>query len=156
MLHIRSLENDSHVKKKNIYLNRLSFHKVEWSDLTNVLNATLMILSSITFSCSLCLRLEKNKYTFGSVGVFHQQGPCTWSMPCLYEQDTLRAKHGGVFQLPDSTKWRIWIYEHKHTEEDAANAALRTTGQTKKTLVTPYQEVQMSRSTPNSNDAPKE
>ena len=30
--------------------------------------------------------LEKNKYTFGSVGVFHQQGPCTWSLPCLYEQ----------------------------------------------------------------------
>ena len=39
-----------------------------------------------TLSCTLCLRLEKNKYTFGSVGVFHQQGPCTWSLPCLFEQ----------------------------------------------------------------------
>ena len=39
-----------------------------------------------TLSCSLCLRIEKSKYTFGSVGVFHQQGPCTWSLPCLYEQ----------------------------------------------------------------------
>ena len=39
-----------------------------------------------TLPCSLCLRLEKNKYTFGSVGVFHQQGPCTWSLPCPYKQ----------------------------------------------------------------------
>ena len=28
-----------------------------------------------TLSCSLCLRLEKNKYTFGFVGVFHPTGP---------------------------------------------------------------------------------
>jgi len=39
-----------------------------------------------TLSCSPCLRLENNKYPFGSVGVFHQQSPCTWSLPCLYEQ----------------------------------------------------------------------
>ena len=44
---------------------------------------------------------------------------------------TLQAKHGGVLQLLDSTKWRTWIYEHKHTEQDAANAALWTAGQTK-------------------------
>jgi hypothetical protein len=25
---------------------------------------------------------------------FHQQSPCTWSLPYLYEQDTLWAKHG--------------------------------------------------------------
>ena len=28
---------------------------------------------------------------------------------------TLWAKYEGVLQLPDSTKWRTWIYEHKHT-----------------------------------------
>ena len=44
---------------------------------------------------------------------------------------TLRAKPEGVLQLLDSTKWRTWIYEHKHSEEDAANAAPRTAGQTK-------------------------
>ena len=27
---------------------------------------------------------------------------------------TLQTKHGGVLQLPDSIKWRTWIYEHKH------------------------------------------
>ena len=87
-----------------------------------------MILS--TLSCSLCLRLEKNKYTFGSVGVFHQQDPCTWSLPCLYEQDTFW-ETWRIFQLRDSIKRRTWIYEHKYTEQDAANAAPRTAGQTK-------------------------
>ena len=99
-----------------------------------------------TLSCSLCLR--KNKYTFGSVGVFHQQSPCTWSLPCLYWTGTLQAKHGGVLQLPDSTKWRTRIYEHKHTEQDIANTILWNTGQ-RRTWVTPYQEVQTSRSTTN-------
>ena len=28
--------------------------------------------------------------------VSHQQSPCTWSLPCLYEQNTLRAKCGEV------------------------------------------------------------
>ena len=26
----------------------------------------------------------------------HQQSSCTWSLPCLYEQNTLRSKCGGV------------------------------------------------------------
>jgi hypothetical protein len=30
---------------------------------------------------------------------FHQQSPCTWSLPCLYEQDILWTKHGWVCQL---------------------------------------------------------
>ena len=68
-----------------------------------------------TLSCSLCLRIENNKYIFDSVGVFYQQSPCTWSLPCLYEQVHLEQKPEGVLQLPDSTMWRAWIYEHKHT-----------------------------------------
>jgi len=28
--------------------------------------------------------------------------------------------------------WWTWIYEHKHTEQDTANAAVRTAGQMKK------------------------
>jgi len=43
MLHIQSL---GRYKGKDIYIDRLSFHKVERSDLTNILNATLMILLS--------------------------------------------------------------------------------------------------------------
>ena len=69
-----------------------------------------------TLSCSLCLRLKKNKYTFGFVGVFHQQGPCTWSLPFLYEQVHFEQKMEDL-QLPNSTKWRAWIYEHKHTRD---------------------------------------
>ena len=30
----------------------------------------------------------------------HQQSTCTWSLPCLYEQDTLQAKCGGVSWFP--------------------------------------------------------
>ena len=108
-----------------------------------------------TLSCSLCLRLKKNKYTFGSVGVFHQQGPCTWSLPCLYEQDTLRAKHGGVFQLPASTKWRTWSTCINTLRRMLPTPHFELLGK-RKTWVTPYQEVQMSRSTPNSNDTPRE
>jgi len=44
MLHIQSLG-----RYKDIYIDRLSFHKVEQSDLTNVLNATVMNLSPINF-----------------------------------------------------------------------------------------------------------
>jgi len=46
MLHIQSL---GRYKEKDIYIDRLSFHKVERSDLTNVLNATLMNSSPINF-----------------------------------------------------------------------------------------------------------
>jgi len=46
MLHIQSL---GRYKEKDIYIDRLLFHKVEQSDLTNVLNATLMKLSPINF-----------------------------------------------------------------------------------------------------------
>ena len=52
-------------------------------------------------------------------------------------ESTLGAKHGVDLQLPDSTKWKTWIYEHKHTEQDAANAALRIAGQTKNTDANP-------------------
>ena len=34
----------------------------------------------------------------------HQQSPCTWSLPCLYEQNTLRAKCGGVNPLNSISK----------------------------------------------------
>ena len=44
MLHIQSL---GRYKEKDIYIDRLSFHKVERSNLTKVLNATLMNLSPI-------------------------------------------------------------------------------------------------------------
>ena len=42
----------------------------------------------------------REEYNFGSVGVFHQQSPCTWSLPCLYEQDTLQANCGRSSSIP--------------------------------------------------------
>jgi len=45
-----------------------------------------MILLSINFVLLTMFKVRENKYTFGSVCVFHEQGPCTWSLPCLYEQ----------------------------------------------------------------------
>ena len=106
-----------------------------------------------TLSCSLCLRLEKNKYTFGSVGVFHQQGPCTWSLPCLYEQVHFEQHMKEFFnsQTPPS--------------EGPGSTSTNTLS---KMLPTPHfellgkrrtwvnQEVQTSRSAPESNDAPEE
>ena len=57
-----------------------------------------------TLPCSLCLRLEKNKYTFGLISALS---------PWI---GTLQTKHGGVLQLLDSAKWRTGIYEHKHNQ----------------------------------------
>ena len=108
-----------------------------------------------TLSCSLCLRLEKNKYTFGSVGVFHQQGPCTWSLPCLYEQVHFEQNTEEFYNsqtLPSegpgstSTNTLSRLLPMPHFE---------LLGK-RRTWVTPYQEVQTSRSAPESNDAPEE
>jgi len=55
MLHIQSL---GRYKEKDIYIDRLSFHKVERSDLTIVLNATLMNLTPINF---ILLRMLKDR-----------------------------------------------------------------------------------------------
>ena len=84
----------------------------------NVLNATLMILLSINFVLLTMLKVKKNKYTFGYVGVFHQQSPCTWSLPCLYEQVHFEQnmKDFYISQTPPSenldlraqTHWRYW------------------------------------------------
>ena len=38
---------------------------------------------------------------------FHQQNICTWSLPCLYEQDTLQAKCGGRHWFPNFYKWNF-------------------------------------------------
>ena len=108
-----------------------------------------------TLSCSLCLGLEKNKYTLGSVGVFHQQDPCTWSLPCLYEQvhfeqnmeefynsQTLPSEGPG--STSTNTLSRLQPTPH-----------IQLLGK-RRTWVTPYQEVQTSRSAPESNDAPEE
>jgi len=150
MLHIQPL---ARYKEKDIYTDRFSLHKVERSDLTNVLNATLINLSPINFV--LCLRLEKNKYTFGSVGVFHQQGPCTWSLSCLYEQVHLEQNMVEFYnsQTPPSEGPRS-------TRTNTLSKILPTPhfellGK-RRTWATPYQEVQTSRSTPKSNDAPKQ
>jgi len=106
-------------------------------------------------SCSLCLRLEKNKYTFGSVGVFHQQGPCTWSLPCLYEQVHLEQNMEEFYnsQTPPSEG-------PGSTSTNTLSRMLPTPhfellGK-RRTWVTPYQEVQMSRSTPESHDTREE
>ena len=68
---------------------------------------------------------------------------------------TLQAKHGGVLQLPDSTKLRTYIYEHKHTEQNTANNTLQTAGQTKNMGDTVSRDVDVKIHTW-SNDAPKE
>jgi len=128
MLHIKSLRR---YKEIDIYIYRLSFHKVERSDLTNGLNATLMILLSINFVLLTMLKVREEQIHFWFYWCFSPTGPVHLISALSLWAGTLWAKSEGVLQLPDSTKWRSRIYEHKHTEQDAANAALRTAGQMK-------------------------
>ena len=96
---------------------------------------------------------------------FHQQSPCTWSLPCLYEQDTLWAKYGGDCQFPKSYKWKSWTYKHAHWARCCQLPLLKLNFKLldkQRTWVTlssesPSQEAQLSRSPPlGSDDAPKE
>ena len=114
-----------------------------------------MILLSINFVLLTMLKVRENKYTFGSVGAFHRQGPCTWSLPCLYEQVHLEQNMVEFYnsQIPPSEG-------PGSTSTNTLSRMLSTPhfellGK-RRTCVTPYQEVQTSRSAPESNDAPKE
>ena len=110
---------------------------------------------SINFVLLTMLKVREEQIHFWFCWCFPPTGPMHLISALSLWAGTLRARPEGVLQLPDSTKWRTWIYEHKHTEQDIANTILRTAGQ-RRTWVTPYQEVQTSRSAPESNDAPKE
>ena len=112
MLHIQSL---GRYEDKDIYIDRLSFHKVERPNLTNVLNATLMILLSIKFVLLTMLKVWEEQIHFWFCWCFPPIGPMHLISALSLWTGTLRAKYEGVLQLPDSTKWRTWIYEHKHT-----------------------------------------
>jgi len=108
-----------------------------------------------TLFCSLCLGLEKNKYTFGSIGVFHQQDPCTWSLPRLYEQVHLEQNMVEFYnsQIPPSER-------PGSTSTNTLSKILPTPhfellGK-RRTWVTLYQEEKTSRSAPESNNAPEE
>jgi len=68
-----------------------------------------------TLSCSLCLRIEKNKIYFWFCWCFSQTGPMHLISALSLWAGTLHAKPKGDLQLPDSTKWWSWIYEHKYT-----------------------------------------
>jgi len=72
MLHIQSL---GRYKEKDIYIDRLYFHKVERSDLTNVLKATLMILLSINFVLLTMLKVREEQIHFWFYWCFPPTGP---------------------------------------------------------------------------------
>ena len=75
-----------------------------------------MVLLSINFVLLTMLKVRENKYTLGSVGVFQQQGPCTWSLPCLYEQVHFEQNMNEFYNsqtvknldLRAQTHWRYW------------------------------------------------
>jgi hypothetical protein len=91
---------------------------------------------------------------------FHQQSPYTWSLPCLYEQDTLRAKHGvgqllnSISEGPESI--RICTLS-KMRPASTINASLqRTAGRTKNMGDTISRSAHIMVSTLGSNESPKE
>jgi len=107
-----------------------------------------MILLSINFVLLTMLKVRKEQIHFWLCWCFPPTGPIHLISALSLWAGTLRAKLEGVLQLPDSTKWRTWTYEHKHTEQDATNTAPQTAGQTENMGDT-VSEVQMSRPTPN-------
>jgi len=142
-------------KEKDIYIDRLSFHKVERSDLTNVLNTTLMILLSITFVLFTMLKVREEQIHFWFCWCFPPTGPMhlistlsLWAghilrnMEEFYNSQTLPSEGPGS----TSTNTLSRMLPTPHFE---------LLGK-RRTWVTPYQEVQTSRSAPESNDAPKE
>jgi len=106
-------------------------------------------------SCSLWLRLEKSKYTFGSVGIFHQQDPCTWSLPCLYEQVHFEQSMVEFFNSQTLPSEGLGSTSTNTLSKILPTPHFELLGK-RRTWVTPYQEMQTSRSTPESNDTPKE
>ena len=83
------------------------------------------------YTITLQVRVREEQIHFWFCWCFSPTGPMHLISALSLWAGTLRAKPGRVLQLPDSTKWTTWIYEHKHTEQVTANAALRTAGQTK-------------------------
>ena len=105
-------------------------------------------------SCSLCLRLEKNKYTLVML-VFSTNRADALDLCLVSMSRTHFEKHGGFFNsqtLPSegprskSTNTLSRMLPTPHFELQGKQ----------RTWVTPYQEVQTSRFTPESNDASKE
>jgi len=94
------------------------------------------------------LKVREEQYTFGFVRVFDQQGPCTWSLPCLYEQVHFKQNMEEFYnsQTPRSEG-------PGSTSANTLSRILPTPHfellSKQRTWVTPYQEVQTSRSTPN-------
>jgi len=114
-----------------------------------------MNLSSINFVLLTMLKVREEQTHFRFCWCFPPTGPCTWSLPCLYELVHLEQNMGEFYNfqtLPSegpgstSTNTLSKILPMPHFE---------LLGKWR-TWVTPYQKVQTSRSTPESNDAPKE
>ena len=115
-----------------------------------------MNLSSINFVLLTMLKVrEEKKYTFGSVGVFHQQDSCTWSLPCLYEQVHFEQDMKEFYNSETSPSEGPGSTSINTLSKILPTPHFELLGK-RRTWVTPYQEVQTSRSTPESNDAPKE
>jgi hypothetical protein len=94
--------------QRKIHINRQSFHvlsnlicqivlKMQLSCSSSNLITHVMDFNFILFTMPK-VREEWTKLLVLLV-FFYQQSPCTWSLPCLYEQDTLWTKHGWVCQL---------------------------------------------------------
>jgi len=74
-----------------------------------------MILLSINFVLLTMLKVREEQNVFWFCWCFPPTGPMHLISALSLRAGTLRAKNEGVWQLPDSTKWRTLIYEHKHT-----------------------------------------
>ena len=110
---------------------------------------------SINFVLLTMLKVREQQIHFWFCWCFPPTGPCTWSLPCLYEQVHLEQNMVEFYnsQIPPSEG-------PGSTSTNTLSRLLPTPhfellGK-RRTWVTLYQEVQTSRSTPESNDAPKE
>ena len=115
-----------------------------------------MILLSIKFVLFTMLKVREEQIHFWFCWCFPPTGPMHLISALSLWAGTLGAKYGGVLQLPDSTKWRTWIYEQKNTLSKILPTPHFELLSKRRTWVTSYKEEQTSTSTPESNDAPKE
>jgi len=74
-----------------------------------------MILLSINFVLLTMFKVREEQIHFWFCWCFPPTGPMHLISALSLWAGTLRARPEGVLQLPDSTKWRAWTYEHKHT-----------------------------------------
>ena len=114
-----------------------------------------MILLSIKFVLLTVLKVREEQKHFWFCWCFSLTGPCTWSLPCLYEQVHFEQSMEEFYNSQTPPSERPGSTSTNTLSRMLPTPHFELLGK-RRTWVIPYQDVQTSRSAPESNDAPKE